>query len=29
VPAGDERHRGPGGPAVEEHLDRGQVLGVL
>src|SRR5260370_419833 len=29
VAAGDERGRGPGGPAVEEHLDRGQVLGVV
>jgi hypothetical protein len=29
VPAGDERGRGPGGLAVQEHLDDRQVLGVL
>src|SRR6266536_2184955 len=29
VPADHERHRGPGRPAVQEHLDAGQVLRVL
>jgi len=29
VAAGDERGRGPGGPAVQEHLDAGEILGVL
>src|SRR5262249_17338842 len=29
VPADDERHRGPGRLAVEEHLDAGQVFRVV
>ena len=29
VAAGDERGRGPGGLAVQEHVDPGQVLGVV
>src|SRR5579859_5345281 len=29
VPAGDERGGGPGGPAVQEHIDAGQVFGVI
>ncbi len=29
VAAGDKRGRGPGGLAVQEHLDAGQVLRVL
>src|SRR3989454_6326728 len=29
VTADDERHRGPGRPAVQEHIDHGQILRVV